>query len=124
MRSCFIESLTLAALTAAVLPAAAQTAPASHLASPGIYKVLQENSEMRIVLATWQPGQRDEVHSHTANATYALTPCHARLYGADGKVLGEAKRPQGSALLQSVIAAHAFENIGSNECQILFVERK
>lgn len=124
MRLCVIASLAAAAVAGAALPAAAQTAPVSHLASPGIYKVLQENNELRVVLATWKPGQRDEMHSHPTNATYALTPCHARLYGPDGKVLTESQRPQGSALIQSVIPAHSFENIGANECQILIVERK
>jgi len=124
MRVSLIAGCAAAALALASWPTAAQMAPASHVASPGVYKVLQENSEMRVVLATWKPGQRDEMHSHPSNVTYALTPCHARLYGADGKVLGESQRPQGSAAIQPVIAAHSFENIGSNECQILIVERK
>lgn len=124
MRLSLTTSFVLAALASASWPAAAQTAPISNIASPGVYKVLQENAELRMVLATWKPGQRDEMHSHPINATYALTPCHARLYGADGKVLGESLRPQGSAAIQPVIAAHSFENIGSNECQILIVERK
>lgn len=124
MRLPFISSVALVGLSVTMGLAAAQTAPVSHVASPGVYKVLQENNDMRMVLATWQPGQRDEMHSHPATATYALTPCHVRLYGADGKVLGESRRPQGSALLQPVIAAHALENIGASECQILIVERK
>lgn len=124
MRFCLAASLAAAALAAVSGPVAAQMAPHSHVASPGIYKVLQENAELRVVLATWQPGQRDELHSHPANVTYALTPCHARLYGPDGKVLTESRRPQGSALIQSVIPAHSFENIGTQECQILIVERK
>lgn len=99
MRMCFIAAFATAAI-ASPLHATAQTAPASHLASPGVYQVLQENKDMRMVLATWNPGQRDEMHSHPTNATYALTPCHVRLYGADGKELGESKRAQGSGLLQ------------------------
>jgi hypothetical protein len=111
-------------LFVAYAPAHAQDAPLSHVATPGVYKVLQENEQFRVVLATWKPGQRDEFHSHPANSTYALTPCHARLYGPDGKVLGEAERQAGSATLQPHIASHSFENIGPNECQILIVERK
>jgi hypothetical protein len=108
----------------ACLAAHAQDAPLSHVANPGVYKVLQENDQFRVVLATWKPGQRDEFHSHPVNATYAVTPCHARLYGPDGKVLGEAQREVGSATLQPHIASHSFENIGSTDCQILIVERK
>lgn len=124
MRLSLIAGCAAAMLASAALPAAAQTAPVSHVASPGIYKVLQENNELRVVLATWKPGQRDEMHSHPVNATYALTACQVRLYGPDGKVLGESKRPQGSALIQSTIAAHSLENIGTSDCQILIVERK
>lgn len=124
MRFNLIASFVAAVFASTSLSAMAQTAPISNIASPGVYKVLQENEVLRMVLATWKPGQRDELHSHPANATYTLTPCHARLYGADGKLLGEAQRPQGSAVLQAVIPAHTFENIGTNECQILIVERK
>lgn len=116
----------LMAAVAAVTPlfASAQDAPASHVANPGVYKVLQENDQFRVVLATWKPGQRDEFHSHPSNATYALTPCQARLWGPDNKVVGEAQRPAGSASLQPPIASHSFENVGTTECQILIVERK
>lgn len=117
-------SLVAIALASAMGTAVAQTAPMSHVASPGIYRVLQENNDLRVVLATWKPGERDEMHSHPANVTYALTACHVRLYGADGKPIGESRRPQGSALIQSVITAHSLENMGTNDCQILIVERK
>lgn len=129
MHCCLRADVLGRGLIAAVLAASprfaiAQNAPSSHVANPGVYKVLQENDQFRVVLATWKPGQRDEFHSHPANATYTLTPCHARLYGPDNKVLGEAQRPAGFAALQPPIASHSFENIGTNECQILIVERK
>lgn len=124
MRSILIASVVVAANALTALPVHAQTAPLSNVASPDVYKVLKENAELRMVLATWKPGQRDELHSHPVTATYALTPCRARLYGADGKVLGEPVMPQGTSVLQPVIAAHSFENIGASECQILIIERK
>lgn len=104
--------------------ASAQTAPPSHSANPDVYKVLSENEQFRVVLGTWKPGQRDALHSHPANATYALTDCKLRLYGPDNKLLTEGARVQGSAVLQSPVAAHSFENTGTNDCQILIVERK
>lgn len=118
------SGLVAAVLALSPLVSVAEDAPLSNVANPGIYKVLQENDEFRVVLATWKPGQRDELHSHPANATYTLTPCHARVWGPDGKVQGRADRAAGDALLQPHIAAHSFENIGSSECQILIVERK
>jgi quercetin dioxygenase-like cupin family protein len=101
-----------------------QEAPLANVANPGVYKVLQENDQFRVVLATWKPGQRDEFHSHPASATYTLTPCKARLHGPGNKVLAEPEIQGGHALLQPPIASHSFENIGSSECQILIVERK
>src|SRR4051812_11098682 len=123
LRACVSgRGLMTAALAVIPFLAFAQDAPSSHVANPGVYKVLQENDQFRVVLATWKPGQRDEFHSHPANATYALTPCSARLYGPDNKVLGDAQRLVGSAVLQPPIASHSFENVGTSECQILIVE--
>ncbi len=119
-----IAGLIGAALMLVPLHASAQTAPLAHVANPGVYTVLQENDQFRVVLATWKPGQHDDAHSHPANATYAVTACKARLYGPDKKVLGEAARAQGSVVLQAPVASHTFENIGASDCQILIVERK
>ena len=113
-----------AALALTPLTVSAQDVPLSHAASPDVYKILTENDEFRVVLATWKPGQRDALHSHAANASYALTGCKVRVYGRDNKVLVEGARAQGSAALQPPVAAHAVENTGASDCQILIVERK
>lgn len=102
----------------------AQTAPLSFNASPDVYKVLAENDQFRVILATWKPGQKDVQHSHPATAVYRLSQCSARITGPDGKVLSEGAQPAGSASLQAGIASHSLENIGTTDCQILIVERK
>ncbi|MBE7939906.1 MULTISPECIES: cupin domain-containing protein [Ramlibacter] len=121
-----IHRIALVGLAAACAQAAAiaQTAPPAAQASPGVYKVLAENDQFRIELATWKPGEKDNMHSHPASAVYRLSDCTARLTGPDGKVLGEGEAKAGSAALQPPIAAHSLENIGKTECQILIVERK
>ena len=101
-----------------------QTAPLSHMADPGVYKVVKENDLFRVVVATWKPGQRDAFHSHPATAVYYISPCKPRLYAVDGKVVFEGDVPQGGIFLQPAIASHAFENAGTTECKILIVERK
>jgi hypothetical protein len=116
--------LTGAVLALTPLAVSAQNAPLSHVANPDVYKVLGENDQFRVVLGTWKPGQRDTLHSHPANATYALTGCNLRLYGPDNKVLMEGARIEGSTVLQAPVAAHTFENTGASDCQILIVERK
>jgi hypothetical protein len=119
-------AVSLAAVGALVLPTSvsAQDAPLSYKASSEVYKLLAENSEFRVVLATWKPGQHDVQHSHSAGVVYRLTDCRARLYGPDGKVLGEGDAKAGSVVLQDAIGSHSFENIGTSDCQTLLVERK
>lgn len=104
--------------------AAAQDAPLSYLAAPAVYKLLAEDANFRVILATWQPGQKDVQHSHSATAAYRLTDCSTRATGADGKVLGEGSAKAGTAALQGTINSHSLENIGTAECRILLVERK
>ena len=113
-----------AVFVALVSGAAAQEAPLSYQASPAVYQLIGEDANFRVVLATWQPGQKDEQHSHSASVAYRLTDCSARVYGADGKMLTEGSGKAGSVLLQSTIKSHALENSGTTECRILLVERK
>jgi len=129
MHSClrahvFGRAMGAGVLALGALVGSAQEAPLSNVANPGVYKILQENEQFRVLLATWKPGQRDEFHSHPASAVYPLTPCKARLHGPGNKVLGEPQIQTGHASLQPPIASHSFENIGTSECQILIVERK
>lgn len=120
-------AVTLAAATAMAMPlsASAQSAPLSYKASPDVYKLLAENDQFRVVLATWKPGQRDAQHSHSPNVAYRLTDCKSRLFDADGKVTAEGEAKAGTVVLQpKAIGSHSFENTGSTVCQILLVERK
>lgn len=102
----------------------ADDVPPSHIAEPGVYKVLAENDLFRVVLATWKPGQRDAYHSHPANAAYRLTDCKNRIYLPDGSVARGGEVKAGSVNLQAPIASHSFENASDKECQVLIVERK
>ena len=105
-------------------PASAQTAPAASQASPDIYKVLAENDQFRITLATWKPGEKDSQHSHPSSAAYRLTDCKLRVTAGDGRVLAEGEQKAGGAMLQGPVPSHGVENIGSADCQVLIVERK
>lgn len=104
--------------------AMAADAPLSHVADPAVYKVIAENDLFRVVVATWQPGQRDVLHSHPANVAYRLKDCSIKSYGPDGKVISEGDRKAGSVVLQKAVPAHSLENRGKDECQVLIVERK
>lgn len=102
----------------------ADDAPLSTVAEPGVYKILAENDQFRVVLATWQPGQRDAYHSHPANAAYRITDCKNRLFKPDGTIAREGEVKAGSVVLQNPIQSHSFENVSDKVCQILIVERK
>lgn len=55
-------ALALGALLALSSSALAGGLPDAVTASPDVYKVIAENDSLRIVAATWQPGQRYEKH--------------------------------------------------------------
>lgn len=111
------------ALLGAPLVGLAEEVPLSFHANPDVYKVLAENDELRVVLATWKPGQKDKSHSHPMAAVYTIKDCHARITTPDGKVK-EVDNKAGSARVNPAVKSHTFENIGKNECQQVLVERK
>ena len=118
-----IGAMSGIALMNAPLIGQAGDVPASFHASPDVYKVLAENDEMRVVLATWTPGKKDVSHSHPMAAVYTIKDCHARISTPDGKVR-EVNNKAGAARINPPVASHTFENIGKNECQQVLVERK
>ena len=110
-------------LMGAMLPAIADTAPLSYKASPAVYKVIAEDENMRLGIATWQPGQKDEFHSHPTTAFYTIKACHARVTTPDGKTFEVNWKP-GEGRINGPVKAHTFENLLKTECQQLFVELK
>lgn len=112
-------------LLAASCAAMAQkkTEPLSFVASPEVYNVIAQKGHFRMILATWQPGQRDDWHSHPDAAIYFLTDCALRIYKPDGKHRDFTKLKQGHPFIQGPVASHEAQNIGSNVCKVLLVER-
>ena len=118
--ACFV-SVTLATPLAAL---AADVEP-SYKASPEVYKLISENDQFRVILATWKPGHRDNWHSHAGPlASYALTDCESqRAHTPDGK-FEDRSRKAGTVRYNPVIASHSLENRGKTECKVVIVERK
>jgi hypothetical protein len=118
--------LSLCVGTALVTPYTAwsQAVPQSFAASPDVYKVIAENEQYRMILATWKPGQRDDWHSHGPTVGgYFLTDCHLRAHTPDGKNV-ENQRNAGFASVSGRVASHSVENIGSSECRVILFEPK
>lgn len=103
----------------------AQGLPPSYVAAADVYKLVAENDQFRVILATWKPGQRDAWHSHASPLlSYRLTDCKARVHTPDGK-FRDASRDAGTVSFSPTsIASHSFENVGTAECRDLIVERK
>jgi len=97
--------------------------PAAHQATPEVYKVIAENDRMRILLATWQPGQKDNSHSHPMAAVYTIQPCHAVITAGNGKKK-EVRNKAGSGRVNKPVKSHTFHNIGKTVCQQVLVELK
>ena len=116
-----IGPLTLLAFCSS---ASAELVPESHIASPEVYQVLAENPQLRVILATWQPGQKDVMHSHPMLAAYSLTDCRFRIYKADGTTVEKSFKAHDGARIKEATHKHSFENITKQPCQTLLVERK
>jgi hypothetical protein len=101
----------------------AKAETASSVASPDVYKVMAEGNGLRVVLATWQPGQRDQWHSHPASTYYWLTDCEARIYTPDGQFRDYSIKV-GMTGVQAPIESHSLENRSIKECRNLMVERE
>ena len=126
MRRAYVLLATVFAGAALVMAGGArsdQTYPDAVTASPDVYKVIAESGDLRMVLATWKPGQRDAMHSHPALVSYSLTNCEKmRVFFPDGSSVGWS-RPAGNAGQQEP-TVHSIANEGDAVCQNLFVEHK
>jgi hypothetical protein len=118
-----VSGLCGSVLAGMAIPAVAGDTPLSFQANPDVYKVLAENDEMRVVLATWPAGHKDRDHSHPMAAVYTIKDCHARITTPDGAVK-EVNNKAGLARINPAVKSHTFENIGKTECQQVLVERK
>lgn len=118
-----LTTILACAAAAAAGGASADDSPRSYKASPDVYKVVAEHDRMRVIAATWKPGQRDQWHSHPAAALYWLTDCTGRTYLPDGKFLDRNPKA-GSAVVQPAVKSHSFENRSGTECKAIIFEQE
>jgi len=77
-----------------------------------------------VIATTRKKGVHDKEHGHPVpSVVYNITDCTTKTYTPDGKT-SEVARKAGSASAVPVIPSHSAENIGSADCQQIFVERK
>jgi mannose-6-phosphate isomerase-like protein (cupin superfamily) len=90
--------------------------------SPGNYRALLENDEVRVVEMVLRPGEKDEWHSHPNETVYFVKGSKVRIGLEDGGVL-EADLPDGHVMWHEAWT-HQVENVGSSELKAIIVERK
>jgi hypothetical protein len=106
--------------------ASAGDAPWAAQGSPEVYKVIAENDQVVVAVATWAPGQTDKPHSHYPDrASIYLTNCKLRIFNSNGKTRDASPRA-GKARLRKgePVSSHYAQNIGDKPCKIVFVELK
>ena len=97
--------------------------PGAPEASPDVYKVIAENDQVRIVLATWKPGQVDKPHSHPSAAVYTIKGCNRKITKGDGTT-DEKEIKSGTGRINPPVKKHTFQNLSKEECQQVLVELK
>ncbi len=98
-------------------------APLSHEMSPEVYNVVAENEHLRVVIATWQPGQRDLFHSHPPFAAYLITDLEGLLIMPGGSTV-HVDFSGGKGMAQYSDPSHSFENLSDKTTRMLIVEAK
>src|SRR6185436_2272420 len=108
------------ATTEAAPPAPVETTPDAVKAAPNLYKVLSDSAGIRILEATYNPGDSSALHTHADNAAYALSGGTATFFGRDGsKVENEMKT--GTAFIRGA-ETHSVKNTGKTPLKVLLVE--
>jgi hypothetical protein len=105
-------------------PAAlAEDAPPSYTAFPDVYKLAHENENFRVIEATWEPGQKDALHSHMPAVIYWITDCQLTAEIPGGKRI-EGTQKAGTSVINPAVVGHVATNRGTEKCKALLVERK
>lgn len=115
-------------LAAAAIAATLLSAPALHgqdvmKVASNHYKILLENSSVRVLENTLAPGESDPAHSHPRGWYYVTQPGRMKIVFASGKTemwdakLGEAGWIKGET-------AHTSENVGDTPLTYVLVEVK
>ena len=81
-----------------------------------------ENSRVRVLEATLEPGVKEKMHSHPAYVIYVIAGGKVRNHGADGTIT-EADFRTGDVIYRDPIT-HWAENIGSTTIRLEVVELK
>ncbi len=110
--------------TIGLLLAGAANARAQDVAvvNAGTIRVKLENSRVRVLEATLQPGDKEKLHSHPAYIIYVIAGGKVRSHTADGKTT-ESEFATGDTIYRDPLT-HWAENIGTTTIRLVLVELK
>jgi quercetin dioxygenase-like cupin family protein len=106
-------------LLACAAPAAAQDAAkvdSKH------YKVELENAQVRVLRATYAPGEKSVMHAHPAAVVVFLTDGKVRFTMADGKT--QDMTVKAGTTQWTAATKHLPENVGDKPFEVIIVEMK
>lgn len=97
-----------------------QDAPDAVKVAPNLYKVLSDTLGIRVVEATYKPGDASALHAHPDNAIYVAEGSTAEFTEKDGtKAVNEFKKGTIMVLPGGV---HSVKNTGSTTLKVILVE--
>ena len=113
-----------APLLIAAIALVALTASAQDVAkvNPKTITVRLDNAKARVMEATLQPGDKEQMHSNPASIVYVLSGGVMRSHSADGKVT-ETTLKAGDVIYREPLT-HWAENIGTTPLHLMVIELK
>ena len=91
--------------------------------SPDVYKVILDNDDVKVIEATFAPGQGDNMHEHGVITYYGING--GKLQGTlpDGTV-NEMNVPDGFVGHGTNIVKHQMKNVGDDTIKVIIVDHK
>jgi quercetin dioxygenase-like cupin family protein len=106
--------------TETMQPAAKDDVTDAVKAAPDLYKVISDTMGIRVLEATYKPGDSSALHSHPDYALYVIEGGIATFYGKDGtKTVNEMKTGMENIRPNEF---HAVKNTGKTTVKVLLVE--
>lgn len=92
-------------------------------ASPKQFKLLMENSKVRVLEYTLKPGEKDEWHTHPPKSSYVVSGGKLKVHLENGETI-IADEKSGTASWMDYVGKHWVENIGNTSVTIVLTEVK
>jgi quercetin dioxygenase-like cupin family protein len=89
-------------------------------AAPDLYKLVSDTMGIRVLIATYKPGDSSVLHSHPDYALYVINGGSAEFTGKDGKKMASEMKTGGENIKGEEV--HSVKNTGKTTIKVLLVE--